>query len=1136
MYEVDRVLVVSPSDLTRFMECRHASWLGQQVAAGALARPEQSVDESLERLFQRGIEHEQAFLQTLRDEGREIVEIPFDRDRGLPGLRAAERATEEAMAAGADVIYQATFFDGRWRGHADFLLKTERPGRWDWSYDVADTKLARRMKVAALLQMATYADRLTTLQGVASEQLIVVTGDGVARPYRFADAAAYAANVRRDLLAFVGEPGREPTRPEPVEHCAQCRWSPRCQAQWRREDDLSLVAWMRRDQARALREAGIETVRALGETTPGDLPLSIGEDARVRLADQARLQLLERDTGEPRYELLAPQEGRGLALLPDPSPGDVFFDIEGDPFLGDHGLEYLFGVVDAGGFTAYWAIDPADEKRAFEQLMDHLMAALDRDPGMHVYHYASYEPSRLKQLSGRYATRAEELDRLLRGQRLVDLYTVVRQGLRVSKKSCSIKQLEHFYWGDVRGHEGVSDALGSVVAFERWLESGDQALLDDIEAYNKVDCESTLALRDWLEERRVAGGGDTAYPRPVHSDGRASDLAVEAADEVARVTAALLDGIPDAGRTAAEEARALLAGLLDWHRREALPEWWEYFTRLKMDDDELVEDSASLGRLGAPVAVGTVRQSTIWRLAFPPQETKIGPGDDKLIDPVTEKTVGTVVGIDPEQGVVEILRGTRNGQPTAKSLVPGKPIVARDQQTRLLDLTRWVLAYDIDSPSSQWRVGRDLLLRHRPRVAAETYGLRLPGEPAEEALCRLADQLTDSVLPVQGPPGTGKTWAGARMILRLVADGKRVGITAFSHKAISNLLDAVADAADEAGVSVRMLQKANEQQRCQSTDVVVTDAPKDVEAAVDAGEADVVAGTTWLFARAGLLDRFDVLVIDEAGQLSLANVLAVSGAASSLVMLGDPQQLAQPVKGQHPPGAEASAMEHLLDGAATVPPDRGLLLDTTWRMHDDVAGFVSRMSYDGRLLVEHGCSQQRVESASALGGTGLRLSLVPHVDNAAASTEEAVEVARLCREVLADGIWHDRTGGVRPLEASDVMVLTPFNAQIHRIRTCLGTLADEGGVRVGTVDKFQGQEAVVVIYSLASSSAQDAPRGVEFLFNVNRFNVAISRARAVVCVICSPLLLSAPVRKPEQLRMVNALCQFAAEAERIERP
>ncbi len=1153
---VDGVLVVSPTDLTRFAACRRLTRLDLEVAQGTRPAPPRPGEE-LELLFARGLDHEAAYLRSLRDRGLSVVEIPAaGRGAGGDRLRELEALTVEAMRSGAEVVYQATFFDGRWRGHADFLLRRDdRPGRWAWSYDVADTKLSRRLKVPALLQMAVYAQRLAQLQHLPPEQLVVVTGDRVARPYRFDECAAYATGLRAELLEFLdaGAPG---THPEPVPHCGQCRWEPTCRQAWRAQDDLSLVAGMRRSHAVALREAGIDTVEALGSVAPQDLPVSMNRPVAQRLAQQARLQLTERQTGRPAYELLEPQPERGLSLLPTPSVGDVFFDMEGDPFVGDHGLEYLFGLVERGEFTAYWATDPADEQRAFEQLVDHLIAAWDRDPGMHVYHYAPYEPTRLKALSGRYDTRVAELDRLLRGRRLVDLYTVVKQGVRVSKESYSIKKLEDFYWGHGRAGTGVSDAMGSVVAFEKWVLDADPALLEQIRSYNEDDCRSTQALRDWLEALRgeamkqfaeiEAGHPLPAEPaalqRPSHGDGAPSAAVAAVADETAALQAALLAALPEAtrdqaaARTPAQQAVWLLAMLLDWHRREALPQWWEYYQRFELTVDELVADPAAVAGLRDPVPVGQRRQSVVWRMGFDPQDTKLSAGAKQWQDPVTGFRPGEVLEVRPDEGWLTFTKGRGSGAPSCTALVPGGPVPSVALAHRLRDLGRWVLAHGVDSPDPGWRAARDLLLRLPPRLGPPRSGsLRLPGEPAAAAVSRLAGALAGGVLPVQGPPGTGKTYAGARMVLDLLADGLRVGVCAFSHRAIGNLLIEIADEAKQRGVTLAALQKADPAEACGHPAVRNTDLNAEVDARLATGEVTLVAGTAWLFARAELAGRFDVLVVDEAGQLSLANVLAISHAARNLVLLGDPQQLTQPVTGVHPPGAQASALEHLIADRPTVPPERGVLLDTTYRMHPDVSAFVSWLSYEGRLQVAPGRDRQRVHAdslpaGSPLAGTGLRWLPVSHTSSSSVCPPEADRAAALVHELLGTGQWSDDDGLRRRLTAQDVLVLAPYNQQVHRIRQGLRAVPGADEVRVGTVDMFQGQQAAVVIYSLTSSSAADAPRGTDFLFSPNRLTVALSRARALVVVLGSPALLTSPVSTPGQLRRVNALCAFVEAA------
>ena len=393
--------------------------------------------------------------------------------------------------------------------------------------------------------------------------------------------------------------------------------------------------------------------------------------------------------------------------------------------------------------------------------------------------------------------------------------------------------------------------------------------------------------------------------------------------------------------------------------------------------------------------------------------------------------------------------------------------------------------------------------------------LRHDGEDGVDALCRVAPHLR-GVLPVQGPPGSGKTYAGSHAILALVRSGRTVGISALSHRVITHLLDAVMALDDLGGRIVRAVQKADDDDGSTHERVTVAFSNTDVEAAVALGAVNVVAGTSWLFARNGI--HVDVLVVDEAGQLSLANTVSAGAAADSVILLGDPQQLPQPSHGIHPDGAGVSALEHALGSHDTVPTDRGLFLETTRRMHPAICAPVSTLSYEGRLHPHASLENQLVGGDDRLAGAGLRWAPVEHVGRSVESPEEVGVVAKLV-DRLTGRPWTDAAGATCALGPDDILVVAPYNAQVARLLAAL-----RGRARVGTVDKFQGQQAPVVIVSLTTSSAADAPRGVHFVANRNRLNVAVSRARSLAILVGNPALLSSPVTSLEQLRGVNALC------------
>jgi uncharacterized protein len=1110
-------LVLSPSDLVAFSLCRHLTALERAVALGERAgapRP----DPELDLFARRGRDHERQVLERLKADGRQVAEVMAVGD-GAESLERAAALTLEAMRSGVDVIAQATFFDGRWSGVADFLWRRDgRPSRLgSFSYEPADAKLARQVKPAVVLQLCAYADQLAALQGVLPEQVHVVLGDGTTVSVPLAGVSAFYRTVRARFEAALSL-GPGATYPEPVEHCTACRWSGECESRRRHDDRLSLVADMRREQEARLNKAGVVTLEALAARAPAAVR-GLGSATLARLTAQARLQLEQRRTGRVACELLPVEPGRGLAALPAPSAGDLFFDMESDPFVG-RGLEYLFGVAEVSAtgpvYRALWAHDLAAEKQAFESFVDLVIERRQRHPDLHVFHYGAYEPAALKRLMGVHGTRERELDAILRGQVLVDLHRVVRHGVRVSQESYSIKMLEPLY--RPARTTAVAGGLGSIVAYEDWRESGVVSRLAEIEAYNRDDCLSLLGLRDWLETRRSeVESAEGPLPRPTAVDPAPSAgvQAAEAAED--EVTAALLAGDP-------HPAQALLAHLVGWHRREAKPEWWMWFHRRRLSLDELFDDAETLSGLDYQGVAGKGNRSLTHEYRFDPQqEHRIGTGD-KPDDPATGLGAGEVVHVDNVRGVLRLKRSAYSDKPHPRALVPAGPVETSAQREALLRIGRWVAAHGLDAPGS-YRAVRDLLLRRRPRLRAGSAGpLLAVGEDPADAALRLARTLDHSCLAVQGPPGSGKTRTGARLVLELAREGRRVGVTANSHKAITNLLDELCATAERAGVRLEVLQKATEDGRCSHPMVRQAADNGEVEASLRAGTVQVLAGTAWLFGRPALEGTLDTLVVEEAGQLSLANVVAIGGAARNFVLLGDPRQLSQPSKASHPPGAERSALEHLLGDHETIPADLGVFLSTTRRLHPDLGRFVSDAFYGGRLSSHPSCAGQGVGGAPPLAGAGLRFVPVEHAGNRTVSGEEAEAVSGIVRDLVGRP-WTDAGGHTRRLELADVLVVAPYNAQVARLCAAL-----PAGARVGTVDKFQGQQAPVVVYSMAASGAEDVPRGLEFLFSPNRLNVALSRAQGLAVLVCSPALLHSPCRTLEQVRLLNVLCRLVESA------
>ncbi|MYH41193.1 MAG: TM0106 family RecB-like putative nuclease [Chloroflexi bacterium] len=984
MQRVSGRLVYSATDLVAFLECAHLADLERAAAWGRLSKPVRP-DPVLDRIAQRGMEHERRFLESLEDGGASVVEIGWDGaappDDSL--IRGRDQ-TLQAMRAGSDVVYQAVLFDGSRLGRADFLRRVEEPSDLgDWSYEVWDTKLARHATAAAVLQLCMYSDLLVSLQGRLPERMHLALG-GVRRErvsFRVADYAAYYRLVAREFEAFLARAAALPvaTTPEPVEHCGVCRWSERCERRWRADDDLSLVAGLSSRQRQALHAIDVTTRTGLAEP-PGPLPDRLdgaGREALARIRAQAQIQVRGERAGETLSERIAPQRDRegelvpsqGLLMLPEPSPGDLFFDIEGDPFFGSEevdGIDYLFGVIepgrpDAGGrpaFHSFWSIEegtvtPAAERRAFEAFIDLVTDRIASDPHLHVYHYAPYEPTAVKRLAGRHGTREEEVDQLLRGEVFVDLYRAVRQGIRASVESYSLKRLEPLY--GFRREVELRDAGDSIVEFETWLELGQEeeeraGLLEEIEGYNRDDCLSTLGLRNWLEGQRAELElGDLPRPDVPEPEEREDSEEQQAVNALA---GALLEGLPESAEQmdGDESGRWLLAQLLNWHRREEKSLWWRYFYLVnELTDEERREESDALGELTferswrdpAPRS-----RSTIYRFRFPPQDHSIRL-DSSPHDPATGRSAGTVVNLDDDEGVIDIRRGSSAPQPRPTSLIPLDRVPPAPRPESLQRLAHRVLGHGMggDGP---FRAARDLLARRPPRLGQPAGAdVRRAGEEAPDAARRAVRGMSESYLAIQGPPGSGKSTVGAEMIVDLVEDGHRVGVTANSHKVIGELLSKVERAAEGRGVSLEIGQRSNDEPTHRGAVHLESNAA--ARDGLASGELDVVGGTTWLWAREDMIGSVDVLVIDEAGQMSLADALAASLCATGVVLLGDPQQLDQPLQGVHPPGAGGSVLAHVLGGERVMPPALGLFLDGSWRLHPAISAYTSEVFYEGRL-------------------------------------------------------------------------------------------------------------------------------------------------------------------------------------------
>ena len=1130
---------LAATDLSNYLSCHHLTRLDLSAAKGLVERPVR-YGPFVDELKARGMAHEHLYLEHLKAQNLSITVLAGGDSDGVAAASGID-ATIAAMRDGVDVIYQAILACETWSGRADFLRKVDTPSDLgDWSYEVTDTKLARDTKAGTLLQLCVYSHLLARHQGVRSEFMHVVRpGNGFAPlSYRLDDYSAYFRLLDHGINVFIEAP--DETYPEPVSHCDFCNWWGVCEKRRRGDDHLYYVAGINGSQIRNLRSMGVNRLADLANLEDVPEPKQGSKEALVRVRDQARIQLEGREQEVPIHRLLEPlDDDHGLVLLPEPTPDDIFLDFEGNHFAEEGVREYLTGYLarasgDQPRYRAFWATILEEERAAFQTFIDFAIETRRRNPAAHIYHFAPYEPTALKRLMGRFATREVELDELLRGEAFVDLYAVVKRALIASVERYSIKDLEPFF-GYARAQD-LSDASMSRRLIEHAIEAGDLDEAMDahrriVEDYNREDCESAERLRDWLEALRseaIVQGYE--LPRPVPKTGEASEEISDLDRELQRLRDGLLEGVPEdpAERSDNQTAHFALAHMMEFHRREDKAGWWEYFRVRGLDLSDYPDERRALIGLEFQEEVEATR-APVHRYCFPPQELDARREDD-IFDSEGER-VGKVKNVNYAERTIDVKKQVKTAGVHPIGVVFHNRVPSDALRESLMRLGESVLAQGF-CDQAPYQTGLELLLRQPSPLVGANGSLQQLGENTVEAACRIALDLEGHVLAIQGPPGTGKTYTGAKIICSCKKQGLRVGVTAVSHKVIENLLEAAMEEAREQGLDLRAVHRQGGDYSGdwgieRKTDYAAT------RRALDDGAIDVLGATAWCWVREDFEQAVDVLIVDEAGQMSLSNVLAAAPGGKALVLLGDPQQLEQPLQSSHPEGSEVSALYHLLAGEDTMPPDKGLFLAETYRLHPALTRFTFEVYYEGKVTSRPGLEKQtilpRAGGTLSLSGSGLRFVPVTHAGNQARALEEAQAIAEIVREFLENGNWQDRDENVAALSEKDILIVAPYNSQVAALGEVVPALRE----RIGTVDRFQGQEAPIVIYSMTSSSPEDAPRGMDFLYDRHRFNVATSRAKALCILVGNPALFEPECRTPRQMKMANGFCRYLELAQTV---
>jgi predicted RecB family nuclease len=1158
MQKTTNSLTYSASDLILFMRSPFASWMTRLE----LEHPEQLVgieknqDAMMALLAERGNKHESEYLASIKDKfgAENVIEIAVDKD--------PVEATKQAIRQGYKVIYQACLERENFKGYVDFLVKQENQS--EHYYEVWDTKLSKSAKPYFIIQLCCYSWMLEPMQAIMPEYAVVVLGNQKEECFRLPAYISYFLNLKQQFLDFQNKFQSDwSAMPDPALYSDHGDWAKFAQHTLAQSDSLALVANIRKSQIKKLRDAGIDTLSQLAKTTqPNIKGLSI--EAYSRLREQADIQLASRGHDKPQFNVIKSDHGKGLSALPPKSASDVYFDIEGHPLM-EGGLEYLWGVsfensdVPQGkqyAFKDWWAHDQNQEKQAFEGFIDWVYDRWQIDPGMHIYHYASYEITAINKLANRYQTRKDQVIQLLASGVFIDLYKLVKNGLLVGEPKYSIKNIEHLY----RGKRTTEVASGgdSVVFYEHWREDGgvedwtqqakgyqswladtdhfDWSLwptLKEIRDYNIDDCESTLELVAWLREQQLKHqisfrGGETIPAKDIQKTEKQLENEQKRQALIQRQQALIDQFENDVGLKNDPQAQ-LLTSLLHFYDRERKPKIFSYYQRLEKDDSELFDDDTVIHDLtiqSSQVSDDKIRCTALFNNDQPVRKDKIASAIIKNTSTKASKI--EISELDDHSHQVSFTINQDQG-----NALDQIPLTLFGEEARINTDTLEKRLCDITEAYFKTRqlpkILETIFNQANPRLLADKTVLPITRQLYPDntnylsAIIGAVKNMDETCLCIQGPPGAGKTYTAKNIIKALVKAGKRIGVMSNSHAAIMNLLSPLQTELPETAIC--KVGGYGSQQDFESVFSPVDSTNFDYRQSMKFtnkkpyGYYKVTGATVYGFANDIAYETpLDYLFVDEASQVALANLVAVSGSAKNIILMGDQMQLEQPIQGSHPGDSGASALEFMLKGHAVIPEDKGIFLERTYRMHPAVCKPLSEIVYEGKLQADAANVNQAITIPQAeliTQANGILSIQVQHEGKTQSSLEEVLVVQQLINE-LKTGIFTNKDGQQHSITDEDILVIAPYNMQVNLLMEKL-----TGNIKIGTIDKFQGQEAPVVIISMAISDVEDSPRGLDFVFDINRLNVAVSRAQALAIVVANEGLAHCNVNRLEQMAKVG---------------
>ena len=1129
-------ITFSPSDLVRFFESEFASYMDhfEKIVSEEIQKElnihRDPPDQFLDLIKDMGNQHEENIINKI-----EKTDPVFRIDKDKQSREESIKHTLSAIKSGKEKIYQAAIGNNSLFGYADLLVKN--PGHskiGDYHYIPYDFKIARHPKPTALIQLCCYCDILQFIQGLLPPVFVVVTKNETSHFFKTKAFFYFYQFLKENFLNYHSSFSKDRI-PIPDKMAIHRDWSLFARKRLHILDDISLVAGIRSSHHTILRKKSVKKLSDLVNYKINTHPIRGIPSAILKtLKDQAGMQLKSKGKAVPEFKVLPhTKERKGLEMLPPAHPADIFFDMEGYPLLGHNGLEYLYGnaINEDPNYICFWATNEEEEVLAFKKWLKWAYKRWQKNPDLHIYHYGHYEPSTIKKLMGKHGTGEKEIDILLRNEVFVDLYRIVTQGLRIGTFSYSLKEIEQIYYG--KRNTTVKSGNQAAFYFFHFLNAKDEKeglpFLQKIKSYNQDDCLSTQKLCQFLWSLQKENNIQYMTSTEESEEKKyRHDLVKEDCLKKAQL---LLSKVPVQKRACPlsqmEEETELytaniLASLLEFHIREDKPGWWDYFSRLHMNTEEMLED-----RYTITFCQWIKSRREIHKIQFEKeQEIAFQEGEKVIILENTDDiwNTYTILNLDLINGIIYIKANKINNLPKSGTftLVPEKNDLYK--KNLFSSLLKTANDFSPDTPFfGLKKCIHDLLLRKKPDLPGHKSSLIINQNTLTEEISSHIIHLNNSVFCIQGPPGSGKTHIAAHIILKLIKKGKRVGVTANSHKAILNILKTIH--AQNKEKLIFQCQKVRDTKNHNEEKNYLQKIPVELLTANQINKsAQVVGGTTFFFSRHTEEEAYDYLFVDEASQVSLANMVAAARATNNIVLIGDQNQLDQPIQASHPGESGYSALTYYTDGKNTISNDKGVFLPTSYRMHPTLCEFISENFYNGKLTAHSTTARQKIllpDALNKLPPSGLCFIPVKHSGNTHSSIEEAKVISNLYNKLLK-AKWKTRTGEIAAITTKDILMVAPYNFQV----ACLKKELNNEEARIASVDKFQGQEAPICIISLAASTIQDAPRGISFLLNKNRLNVALSRAKCLSIVVGSSTLTDIKVSSIPNMEMMNIWCQI----------